>query len=118
MFEWSGSVYDNDGLSASIFGDAIRSFCMEYDDYIILKATPPIEFSSYLQAHSPIKTINGLMPIEIRFDYPDGSFKHFCYETNSKDDIYWIFVNYWAKNELPDMTKFKDITEELYPKKV
>jgi len=111
--DWAGSVYNHEGLSASVFGDAIRGFCKEYDDYIILSPTPPIKDSSYLQTHSPTENTNGLIPVEIRFDYPNGSFKHFCYETDNKDEIYWIFANYWAKEELPDMTKFKDITDEL-----
>ena len=115
--DWKGSVYDHEGLSASVFGDAIRGFCKEHDDYIILTPTPSIGYSSYLQTHSPTESTNGCMPVEIRFDYPDGSFKHFCYETADKEEIYWIFANYWAKEELPDMTKFKDVTEELYPQK-
>ena len=115
--DWSGSVYEHEGLSASVFGDAIGSFCKEYDDYIIMTSTPPINHSSYLQAHSPTESTNGLLQVEIRFDYPDGSFKHFCYETDDKKEVYWIFANYWAKEELPDMTKFKDITDELYPQK-
>ena len=113
--DWAGTVYEHEGLSASVFSDAITGLCKEYDDYIILTPTPPIKYSSYLQTHSPTEGTNNLMAVEIRFDYPNGSFNHFCYETDDKVEIYRIFVNYWAKNELPDMTKFKDITNELYP---
>ena len=111
--ERNGTIYENERLTASVFGDAIRGFCKEEDDYIILIPERPLAHSSYLQVHSPGKD-NDLMPVEIRFDYPGGSFKHYRYETEDRDEIYQIFADYWAKGRLPDLNKFNDVSSELY----
>ena len=53
---------------------------------------------------------NDLMPVEIRFEYPDGSYKQYLYKTNNKAEIFQMFENYFTKEELPDLALFEDIT--------
>ena len=93
--DWNGSAYGHEAPIATVINHAIRGFCEENYDYIILTPTPPIQHCSYLQTCSPDKGDDGLMRVEIRFDYPDSSFKLFAYETNDKDKICLIFMNYW-----------------------
>jgi len=112
--DWHGTRYEHESLSASLLREAVDGFCPQRDDYIILIPERPIQFSGYMQAASP-KGKNGSMPVEISFDDPNGDIRHYRYMTRRKDEIYKILEDYFTRGQLPDMTLFEDVTEELFP---
>lgn len=111
--DWYGTKYENDSVNGSLIWDAINGFCEDEDDYIVLEPESPLLYSIYIQTHSPNPGDNGIMPVEIRFAYDDGTFSHYSYETSDKKEIYDIFANYWSKQELPDYSRWNDISNNM-----
>lgn len=111
--EWGKREFPNDSLEASIFSDAILSFNKEFFDFIILTPSTPIEKSVFLQVSSPHQTPKNMMPVEIRFVYDNGEFKHYQYYSNNVTEVTEIFMKYWGECQIPDLSKWVDITEDL-----
>ena len=112
--DWYGEVSDTNVLA--VIRDAIQHFSEEEDDYIVVRPDPSVQNSVYMQAHSPTKRpkkYRGLISIEIRFEFPDGTAKHCQYWTGDKDEVYCIFADYVEKETLPDLAKFEDMPDLL-----
>lgn len=111
--DWSGTTYDHESINASVLADAIFGFVEEEWDYIVLDVSPAIEKSIYLQTGSPYYEENSCYPIEIRFVYEDESFQHFKCTVPTAQEVYNIFIAYWATAKLPDTNNWEDITDQL-----
>jgi len=109
-----GDVSDSNVLA--IIRDAIHSFSEGIDDFIIVTPDPPVRGSIYMQAAAPTKrpkNHRGSIPVEIRFEFPDGTARHCQYWTSDKDEVYRIFADYIEKEILPDLAKFEDMPDLL-----
>lgn len=110
--DWYGTIYKDESIERSLFSDAIIRFGDE-DDYIVLESNVPIQNSAYIQAHSPYKKGSKLVVVEIRIGSSEDKFRHYKYETEDKEEVISMFLKYWAKQEIPDISTWEDITKEF-----
>lgn len=77
------------------------------DSYIILEPKQPINNSIYLQVVKELETYK----IETRLLFSsDEDFKHYSRSYTSKDEVIWIFENYYTNCKLPDLRSWTDET--------
>lgn len=82
------------------------------DNFIVLEAEPPINGSLYLQ--SALMSDPGepkRYVVETRIANEDGSFRHYQWESDSLSQVQALFADYYLRQELPDLTDWKDITD-------
>ncbi|WP_341279296.1 hypothetical protein [Paenibacillus sp. FSL H8-0537] len=107
--ETDGAVYKNESVEASVITDIIHGFDPNWEDFIVLEPSMPLENSIYLQAATEGEGMSGFV-VEIRFVYADDSFKHYDYKTTDKGEIVRMFLEYWGAQKLPDLSQWNDIT--------
>lgn len=101
--------FKKEEINTSLITDIIYGFEPEYEDFIVLEPSFPLENSIYLQAATEGEGISGFV-VEIRFVYADDSFKHYDYKTTDKGEIVRMFLEYWGAQKLPDLSQWNDIT--------
>ena len=82
------------------------------DNFIVLEAEPPINGSLYLQ--SALMSDPGEAKryvVETRIADEDGGFCHYQWESDSLSQVQAIFADYYLRQQLPDLTDWKDITD-------
>lgn len=82
------------------------------DNFIVLEADPPINGSLYLQ--SALMSDPGEAKryvVETRITNEDGSFRHYQWECDSLSQVQALFADYFLRQQLPDLTDWKDITD-------
>ncbi|SFF28919.1 hypothetical protein SAMN04487969_12348 [Paenibacillus algorifonticola] len=107
--ETDGAVYKNESVEASVITDIIYGFDSNWEDFIVLEPSLPLEDSIYLQAATEGEGLGGII-VEIRFVYADESFKHYDYKTTDKGEVIRMFLEYWGAQKLPDLSQWNDVT--------
>ncbi|ANY67634.1 hypothetical protein BBD42_14970 [Paenibacillus sp. BIHB 4019] len=101
--------FKKEEINMSVITDIIYGFEPDYEDFIVLEPSLPLDNSIYLQAATEGKGMIGFV-VEIRFVYADDSFKHYDYKTTDKGEIVRMFLEYWGAQKLPDHSQWNDIT--------
>ncbi|MEI5994689.1 hypothetical protein [Candidatus Enterococcus mansonii] len=108
--DWSGVVYKDEEINEQLIKKIIDDFNIEEDSFLVLQPESPIKNSLYMQVQSPL---DENIPIEIRFIYTNGVMKHFRNESLDKQTIYQYLVDYWAKEEVPNIESWIDISHQF-----
>ena len=108
---WYDKVYIDEEISLDLIREIVFGFNEDKYDFLILTSKPKVEDSSFLQACRP--HTNGRLTIEVRFDYENGSFKQYRYQTDDKNKIIDYFKDYLINHEIPNLVNWEDMTDEL-----
>lgn len=104
--------YNHDDIDAGLIKDIIMCFEAEYNDFIVVEPSVPIGDSIYMQA-IPSPDNPDQVTVELRLQYTETSFKHYCYQAASQNEAISLFLDYWALQKLPDWTSWRDMTDEF-----
>jgi hypothetical protein len=104
--------HENDAIEASLIADTVEEFAAYRDDFILIEPSSPIEDSLYMQAACLVNDPSNII-LEMRFRYPDQSFKHYSLQTTDKNEVVRILVDYWRMQKLPDYSTWNDITSDF-----
>ncbi|MBU5353796.1 hypothetical protein ACN9MH_07285 [Paenibacillus silvae] len=107
--ESNGTTYENDSINASLLVELITN--LELQDYVVLEPSELVEGSMYMQAAALKEP--GQMVAEIRLQEGEHDFRHYSYTTADPTAITRWFLDYWGKQQLPQLASWKDITHEL-----
>ncbi|WP_339303517.1 hypothetical protein [Paenibacillus sp. FSL R5-0519] len=107
--ESNGTTYENDSMNASLLVDLITN--LELQEYVVLVPSELVEGSMYLQAAALEEP--GYMVAEIRLQEGEGGFRHYSYSTTDQTAIIQWFLDYWGKQQLPQLESWQDITHEF-----
>ncbi|MCK6074751.1 hypothetical protein [Paenibacillus silvae] len=107
--ESNGTTYENDSINASLLVELITN--LELQDYVVLEPSELVEGSIYMQAAALEEP--GQMVAEIRLQEGVSGFRHYSYTTGDPTVIIQWILDYWGKQQLPQLASWKDITHEL-----
>ncbi|PYE45535.1 hypothetical protein HUB98_23955 [Paenibacillus barcinonensis] len=107
--ESDGTTYENDGINASLLVELITN--LELQEYVVLEPSELVEGSMYMQAAALGEP--GQMVAEIRLQEGEHGFRHYSYTTADTTMVIQWFLDYWGKQQLPQLESWKDITLEL-----
>ena len=105
-------TYANDAIEASLITDIVNGFADDPDDFIVIDPSAPVEGSLYMQA-APVRHTPRSIVVELRFGYPDGSFRHFSLLTTDRISVIRMLLDYWGLQQLPAYSTWSDVTDEL-----
>ena len=106
--------YTNAEINASLFSDIIYSLNPREWNFMILSPSRPVNNSTFIQVGtSPAIIDSNELTLEIAFDEKSGT-RMYRYETEDRDIILQYFIDYWEKQQVPDISSWEDITEELF----
>lgn len=88
--------------------DLIQNLSKNELDFIILEPKTPIKNSLYIQI------IYGFS-VELRLVLPNDEIRHYSYETENMNEVITIFLNYFEKEEIPNLDKWEDISDSFRP---
>ncbi|WP_265456676.1 hypothetical protein [Enterococcus sp. HY326] len=98
-----GKIYNSDDITSELI---TSSLVKKETEFVILEPEKPIHDSLYLQYAAAV---------EIRFLSPAGEMSHYSYIPDSGEEIVPMFLNYFTKNEIPDIQGWQDITSSFRP---
>lgn len=104
------ATYNDTDIDASLIKDIINS--LDGDDFIVMEPSKPISESSYIQAIADKGEPDSII-VELRLQYTDQSFRHYSYQTPDMSAVIRMFLDYWDKQKLPDLTTWTDITDQF-----
>ncbi|WP_411349547.1 hypothetical protein [Paenibacillus sp. WLX2291] len=109
--ESNGTTYENDSLNGSLFVELITN--LELQDYIVLEPSEPLQGSIYMQTAALQE--QGQMVAEIRLHdaQTKRGFRHYSYTTADPSVIIQYFLDYWGRQQLPNLEDWQDITDEF-----
>ncbi|MCW3793707.1 hypothetical protein OM416_19120 [Paenibacillus sp. LS1] len=107
--ESNGTTYENDNINASLLVDLITN--LELQEYVVLVPSELVEGSMYLQAAALEEP--GHMVAEIRLQEGEEDFRHYSYKSTDTTGIIQWFLDYWGKQQLPQLESWHDITHEF-----
>lgn len=81
----------------------------ESDNFLVLERESPIENSIYLQ----VMYENEMFYIETRVIHEGEEFRHYLYKTLSLIETEKIFIEYYENQKLPDISIWRDITNNF-----
>ncbi|MHC5248454.1 hypothetical protein [Enterococcus sp. LJL90] len=97
-----GKVYHSADITSELIANALVK---KETEFVILEPEKPIHDSLYLQYAA----------VEIRFLSPAGEMTHYSYLPDSDEEVVPMFLNYFNKNEIPDIQDWQDITSSFQP---
>lgn len=104
--------YTDEEIDAGLIIEIMDSFEKDLDNFIVIEPSAPIGNSIYMQSilspDDPSDTV-----VELRLQYTETSFKHYCYQTADKGEAARMLIDYWALQKLPDWTSWRDMTDEF-----
>lgn len=106
------ATHENPVIDAALIADTVEEFATYRDDFILIEPSSPIENSLYMQAACQVNDPSNIF-LEMRFSYPDKSFKHYSLHTTDKSQAIQILVDYWSRQKLPNYAAWNDITHEF-----
>lgn len=107
--ESNGTTYENESINASLLVDLITN--LELQEYVVLEPSELVEGSMYLQAAALEEP--GQVVAEIRLQEGEHGFRHYSYMTADTNVVLQWFLDYWGKQQLPQLESWQDITHEL-----
>ncbi|MFX3647966.1 MAG: hypothetical protein ACE3K2_29170 [Paenibacillus sp.] len=107
--ESNGTTYENVSINASLLVDLITN--LELQDYVVLVPSELVKGSMYMQAAALEEP--GQMVAEIRLQEGEDGFRHYSYSTADPTAIIQWFLDYWGKQQLPQLESWQDITHEF-----
>ncbi|MCF7755933.1 hypothetical protein KQ941_15910 [Paenibacillus xylanexedens] len=107
--ESNGTTYENDSINASLLVELISN--LELHEYVVLKPSELVEGSMYMQAAALEEP--GQMVAEIRLQEGEDGFRHYSCSTTDPTMIIQWFLDYWGKQQLPQLESWQDITHEF-----
>lgn len=88
--------------------DLIQNLSKNELDFVVLEPKIPIKNSLYIQI------IYGFT-IELRLVLPNDEIRHYSYETENMNEVITIFLNYFEKEEIPNLDIWKDASDSFRP---
>ena len=105
--------YTDAEINASLFNELINNLNPTEWNFIILSPSKPVNNSTFIQVGtSPAITDSNELTIEIAFDDKSGR-KMYRYETEDRDIVLQYFIDYWEKQQVPDISSWQDVTDEI-----
>ncbi|MHC5374328.1 hypothetical protein ACYSNU_11075 [Enterococcus sp. LJL120] len=98
-----GKIYHSAEITSELIANALVK---NETEFVILEPEKPIHDSLYLQYAAAV---------EIRFLSPTGEMTHYSYIPDSAEEIVPMFLNYFNKNEIPDIQDWQNITSSFQP---
>ncbi|WP_340022011.1 hypothetical protein MHI24_23900 [Paenibacillus sp. FSL K6-1096] len=105
-------TYANYAIEASLITDIVNGFADDPDDFIVIEPSVPVERSLYMQA-APVRHTPHSIVVELRFGYPDGSFRHFSRLMTDRVSVIRMLLDYWGLQLLPAYSNWSDMTDKL-----
>lgn len=106
------ATHENPVINAALIADTVEEFATYREDFILIDPSSPIGNSLYMQAACLVKDPSNII-LELRFSYPDKSFKHYSLQTTDKNEAVRILVDYWSRQKLPDYSTWNDVTSDF-----
>ena len=88
--------------------DLIQNLSKNELEFIVLEPKTPIKNSLYIQI------IYGFT-IELRLVLSNDEIRHYSYETENMNEVITIFLNYFEKEEIPNLDIWKDTSDSFRP---
>ncbi|MDT2831800.1 hypothetical protein P7H62_12660 [Vagococcus carniphilus] len=88
--------------------DLIQKLSKNELEFIVLEPKTPIKNSLYIQI------IYGFT-IELRLVLSNDEIRHYSYETENMNEVITIFLNYFEKEEIPNLDIWKDTSDSFRP---
>ena len=95
--------YEENEISEKLIIDCLDKVSKNALDFLVLTPDIPIQGSLFLQV------LAGSV-IEIRMENPDGTFIHYSYTTEDKNEVIKMFISYWQEGKIPDIKNWENIT--------
>ena len=100
-------------LSISLFEDILNSFEPDIWDFMVLSPSKPINGSTFIQVGAPQEIVDFQYTLEIGFYSMESGLTMYRSYTTDKDVVLHYIIDYWQEQKLPDISSWKDVSEEM-----
>lgn len=100
-----GELYNSGEVTETIITECVTKLIDNEIDFFILTPKIPIKESIYMQVIYDFV-------VEIRFESALNESNQYSYETDSKDEVISLFLNYFNKGEIPTLTEWENLSKK------
>lgn len=100
-----GEVYNSGEVTEMIITECVTKLIDNDIDFFILTPKIPIKESIYMQVIYDFV-------VEIRFESALNGTNQYSYETDSKDELISLFLNYFNNGEIPALTEWENLSKK------
>ena len=100
-----GELYNAGEVTETIITECVTKLIDNEIDFFILTPKIPIKESIYMQVIYDFV-------VEIRFESALNGTNQYSYETDSKDEVISLFLNYFNNGEIPALTEWENLSKK------
>lgn len=105
--------YKSDEINEALFHQVLNSFSSDDWDFMVLSPNKPINNNTFIQVGSPQAITKFKFTLETGFDDGNGNLKMYRCHIENKDVVLQYVIDYWDKQQVPDISFWQDITHEM-----